>query len=413
MTKRSILFVTDELFLPLPPKNASGWLYYTIAETYKKRGWEVYCLSFFRDRQLARSPAVNAAYGGLFRDFLLLPGWNRGGHPLGAIGQVWREAERALTGNVLSSHPFLLTNNVGAARKIAETLGKWQVDVIYLAKPQSVQLLGRVLHELSGGRRPLVVMSAHDDFVSRAIAYRGTYQRLFDSLSLSEILRDHANAWVRHRLERIDVVRSRRAETTIFDACHLVRVESADEFTAYSRMNSSTAKLSHKPFSYVAPIQRHLEVPSEAFDAGFIGSNDVMNLDAVLYLRDVILPIIRKAAPEFRMLLAGGISSKVRPIVAGVGNVTVWESLDDVSSFYRAIRVAAVPLRAGTGVSIKVLEALSFGRPIVSTPVGVRGLPRKLLANTIVTSDPNEFAQALLRERLVADLPQDGLAVDG
>jgi len=51
MTRRSILFVTDELFLPLPSKNASGWLYYTIVETYKKRGWKVYCVSFFRDPQ--------------------------------------------------------------------------------------------------------------------------------------------------------------------------------------------------------------------------------------------------------------------------------------------------------------------------------------------------------------------------
>lgn len=413
MTRRSILFVTDELFLPLPSKNASGWLYYTIAETYKKRGWEVYCVSFFRDLQLAGSREVHSAYRELFSDFLLLPGWNRGGHPLGAVGQVWREVERALTGNVLSSHPFLFTNSIGNSRRIARRLDEWQVDVIYLAKPQSVQLLGRVLPQLSNGRNPLVVMSAHDDFVNRAIAYRTTYQRLFDALSLSEILRDHANAWVRHHLERIDDARSRRAETEIFNACHLIRVESAEEFAHYSVINKSSAKLSHKPFFYVAPVQQAQETTAQAFDAGFIGSNDVMNLDAVLYLRDVILPIIRNVTPEFRMLVAGGISSKIGPLIEGVDNITTWDRLDDVSKFYRAIRVAAVPLRAGTGVSIKVLEALSFGKRIVSTPVGVRGLPNKLLADAIVTSDPNEFAHALLRERARLGMQQSELAVDG
>jgi glycosyltransferase involved in cell wall biosynthesis len=413
MTRRSILFVTDELFLPLPSKNASGWLYYTIVETYKKRGWKVYCVSFFRDPQLAGSSEVNSAYQEQFSDFLLLPGWNRGGHPLGAIGQVWREVQRALTGNVLSSHPFLFTNTVRNSRWIARRLNEWQVDVIYLAKPQSVQLLGRVLPQLSNSRKPLVVMSAHDDFVNRAIAYRATYQRLFDVLNLPEILRDHANAWIRHFLERIDVARSRQAEAEIFDACHLVRVESADEFANYSAINQSTAKLSHKPFSYVAPVQQAHETAAQAFDAGFIGSNDVMNLDAVLYLRDVILPIIRKAAPEFRMLVAGGISSKVGPLIEGVANITVWNRLDNVSKFYSAIRVAAVPLRAGTGVSIKVLEALSFGKRIVSTPVGVRGLPNKLLADAIVTSDPNEFAHALLRGRTRPGMAHGELAVDG
>jgi hypothetical protein len=413
MTRRSILFITDELFLPLPSKNASGWMYYTIAESYKKRGWKVYCISFFRDSQLAGSSEVNSAYGELFSGFMLLPGWNRGGHPFGAVGQVWREVERALTGNVLSSHPFLFTNSMGNSRRIAGVLNEWQVDVIYLAKPQTVQLLGRVLPQVLNGQRPLVVMSAHDDFVNRAIAYRGTYQRLFGALTLPEILRNHAKAWVRHHLERIDVARSRRAETAIFDACHLVRVESADEFTSYSAMNRSTAKLSHKPFSYVAPVQQTGETGAQAFDAGFIGSNDVMNLDAILYLRDVILPIIRRVAPEFRMLVAGGISSKVRPLVEGVGNITVWDRLDNVSDFYRAIRVAAVPLRAGTGVSIKVLEALSFGKDIVSTPVGVRGLPLKLLGDTIVTSDPNEFAHALLRPRRRGGVQPRELAVDG
>ncbi|WBL80338.1 glycosyltransferase family 4 protein [Bradyrhizobium xenonodulans] len=370
-----------------------------MAEAYKKRGWKVYCVSFFRDPKLAGSSEVNSAYKELFSDFLLLPGWNRGGHPLGAVGQVWREVQRALTGNVLSSHPFLFTNSVENSRRVARKLNQWQTDAIYLAKPQSVQLLGRVLPQLSNGRKPLVVMSAHDDFVNRAIAYRRTYQRLFDVLSLPEILRDHANAWIRHHLERIDVAGSRQAEAEIFDACHLVRVESADEFANYSAINRSKAKLSHKPFSYVAPVQQSRETTTQAFDAGFIGSNDVMNLDAVLYLRDVILPIIRKAAPEFRVLVAGGISSKVGPLIEGVANITVWDRLDDVSKFYRAIHVAAVPLRAGTGVSIKVLEALSFGKRIVSTPVGVRGLPNKLLADAIVTGDPNEFAHALLRER--------------
>lgn len=107
-----------------------------------------------------------------------------------------------------------------------------------------------------------------------------------------------------------------------------------------------------------------------------------------------------------------GISSKVEPLLEGVDNVTVWDHLNDVSEFYRAIRVAAVPLRAGTGVSIKVLEALSFRKRIVSTPVGVRGLPRKLLASATITDDPREFAKALLIEFALPGGQDSGLDVD-
>jgi hypothetical protein len=230
MKSRGLLFVTDELFLPLPVKNASGWLYYTIARTYKRRGWKIYCVSFFRDPKLAASDEVVAAYRDLFSDFLLLPGWNRGGGPLGAIGLMWRELKRAVTGDVFSSHPFLVTNRADKSKEISTRLRDWNLDVVYFAKPHSIQLLGRAASSLSERGKPLVVMSLHDDFVNRAVAYRSAYQRLFDALPLSETVRKHANAWIRHHLERIDVARSRRTEATLFDVCHLVRIESADEF---------------------------------------------------------------------------------------------------------------------------------------------------------------------------------------
>jgi hypothetical protein len=413
MKSRAILFVTDELFLPLPPKNASGWLYYTIARTYKQRGWKVYCVSFFRDRTAAESKEVVAAYQGLFSDFLLLPGWNRGGHLLGVIGLIWRELRRAVTGDVFSSHPFLFTNIPKNSDKIRERFRDWQVDVVYFAKPHSIQLLGMAVPSLSDCSKPLLVLSIHDDFVSRAIAYRSVYQRLFDTLSLPETLHKHANAWIRYHIERIDKTRSRRTEAKILSACHLVRIESEDEFANYSVINGSTAKLSHKPFSYAAPVKQLADELTEQFDAGFLGSNDVMNLDAVLYLREEILPLIRKEAPNFRMLIAGGISSKIEPIIRGVGNVTVWKKLEDVSDFYRAVRISAVPLRAGTGVSIKVLEALSFNKPIVSTAIGVRGIPRKMLTNAVVTSNPEEFARALLTDRDRSNCHPNVLAADG
>jgi glycosyltransferase involved in cell wall biosynthesis len=48
--------------------------------------------------------------------------------------------------------------------------------------------------------------------------------------------------------------------------------------------------------------------------------------------------------------------------------------LEDVDEFYRQLRVVVNPVLRGTGLKIKSVEALSHGRPLISTPIGLEGL---------------------------------------
>lgn len=59
--------------------------------------------------------------------------------------------------------------------------------------------------------------------------------------------------------------------------------------------------------------------------------------------------------------------------------------------------VAVVPLRIGGGTSLKVLEALAWGLPVVSTSVGCRGLAVTDGDNILVRDDPAEFAEECVR----------------
>jgi glycosyltransferase involved in cell wall biosynthesis len=54
--------------------------------------------------------------------------------------------------------------------------------------------------------------------------------------------------------------------------------------------------------------------------------------------------------------------------------VTLLPWVEDIAEFYGRIAVSVVPLLQGTGVSLKTLESLRYGRPVVSTPAGARGL---------------------------------------
>jgi glycosyltransferase involved in cell wall biosynthesis len=87
--------------------------------------------------------------------------------------------------------------------------------------------------------------------------------------------------------------------------------------------------------------------------------------------------------------------------------VTVAADVPDVTPWYRAASVAVVPIRAGGGTRIKVLEAFAHRRPVVATGAGARGLGLAGSDGPVVTADrPDDFAAAckrLLDEPVLAD----------
>ena len=69
--------------------------------------------------------------------------------------------------------------------------------------------------------------------------------------------------------------------------------------------------------------------------------------------------------------------------------------VDDVGETYRNARVVINPVRHGTGLNIKTIEALSYTKPLVSHSIGVRGL-RSDLPIAKVTDDDEAFADAII-----------------
>lgn len=69
---------------------------------------------------------------------------------------------------------------------------------------------------------------------------------------------------------------------------------------------------------------------------------------------------------------------------------------EELIAYYRSARVAIVPLRFGAGVKSKVVEALNYCIPLVTTPVGVQGL-EGVLASLPVSDDPEELALRAVR----------------
>ena len=76
-------------------------------------------------------------------------------------------------------------------------------------------------------------------------------------------------------------------------------------------------------------------------------------------------------------------------------SVTIHEYVPDVSTIYSASDVFVVPLFAGSGVRLKILDALKYGIPVVSTTVGYSGLDLQPGRDFLLADDAESFASCI------------------
>jgi polysaccharide biosynthesis protein PslH len=118
------------------------------------------------------------------------------------------------------------------------------------------------------------------------------------------------------------------------------------------------------------------------------------NVDAALHMCHDILPAVRSQVPDVRLWLVGNEPPpEVREL--GCAHVEVTGRVADVAPYLDAADVVVCPLRIGGGIKVKAIEALRRGKAIVSTSIGMQGLPESARDAVITADDPDEFADAV------------------
>ena len=130
----------------------------------------------------------------------------------------------------------------------------------------------------------------------------------------------------------------------------------------------------------------------------FTGNMDYdPNVDAVIYFVDEILPMIVKAFPNVKFVIAGQRPiEKVKALDNGK-NVFVTGFIPDLSDTYNSASVVVAPLRFGAGTQNKVLEAMSMGIPVVCSNIGFKGLGIKDGEGAFMRLGANEFADQVIK----------------
>lgn len=152
------------------------------------------------------------------------------------------------------------------------------------------------------------------------------------------------------------------------------------------------------------------EIRPEACYLIFVGSpTHAPNLDAACWLLREMWPELHQRHPDLRLTLVNLDHPQVQACLQP--GVEITGRLPDLRPAYRQADIAVVPLRAGSGTRLKILEAFAAGLPVVSTPVGHEGLEvvpgQHLLSAETALSFVDAIEQLLagpdLRRRLAAN----------
>lgn len=130
----------------------------------------------------------------------------------------------------------------------------------------------------------------------------------------------------------------------------------------------------------------------------FTGSMDWLpNEDGMLYFVREILPKIRQSEPEVTLSIVGRAPTPAVQRLAREAGIEVTGRVDDVRRHIAAADVYVVPLRIGGGTRLKIFEAMSMARAVVSTTVGAEGLPVTPGRDILTADEPAVFAEAVVR----------------
>jgi glycosyltransferase involved in cell wall biosynthesis len=138
-------------------------------------------------------------------------------------------------------------------------------------------------------------------------------------------------------------------------------------------------------------------LPSESAElVGIVGSANQANIDGLRLFLDQCWPLVRALAPGARLRVAGQLGTAARRWYSDAppDGVEMIGWVEDMAEFYRGLRVVVNPVRAGTGLKIKTIEALAHCRPIVTYPIGCEGIDPAAEQAWWVVEDATSMAEA-------------------
>ncbi len=132
------------------------------------------------------------------------------------------------------------------------------------------------------------------------------------------------------------------------------------------------------------------------------------NILAAELLIEEIFPKIKLVIPDCELIIAGDSPERIKFYSTSLEGVSYSGFVDDLEELYRNVSIVCTPILIGSGTRIKILEAASFGKPVVSTSIGAEGLKFEDGKEIFIRDHPDQIAEKcielLMNKELCAEM---------
>ncbi len=292
---------------------------------------------------------------------------------------------RLLLNLLFSKKPYIAErfNNGEFRQRLSGLLREEQFDVVQLEGPYP----GCYLDVVRAGSTAMIAFRAHN--VEHLIwARKAKNERWF--LKRWYLLN------MASRLERFEMDLVRQADC-------LVAISPVDE--ACFREKGAGQPSITIPTGLSLPLYPESPLPSRP-SVFFIGALDWLPNQEGLkwFLAHVLEPLVARI-PEVRFHVAGRNAPELFKRRLRRSHIIYHGEVEDARAFMRSHRVMVAPLLTGSGIRIKILEAMALGRPVVTTRIGIEGIRAENGREVVVADDPESF-----KDQIINLINEEGLA---
>lgn len=133
----------------------------------------------------------------------------------------------------------------------------------------------------------------------------------------------------------------------------------------------------------------------KTFDLLFVGNMSYApNVDSAQYIVEVIMPLVWQSHPDTQLLIAGSNpSNEVKKLASDRVHISGW--IEDIRTAYDNAKIFLAPMRIGSGLQNKLLEAMSMQLPCITSPLANRSLSATTNEHAIICDTPEAYAAAI------------------
>ena len=143
-------------------------------------------------------------------------------------------------------------------------------------------------------------------------------------------------------------------------------------------------------------IENNSDNLSKSNNLLYLGAGYLLNEEAIDFFLKEVFPSLLTEFPDTKFIVGGSICKYIRNNYSDTPNIVLKDHIDKLEDFYRLGEIVINPVLKGTGLKIKNIESLSYGKKLVTTTTGAYGMEAGINRAFLVADSAEDFRRSLV-----------------